>query len=86
MDELPYASRLSNKGSVYVNCITIDDFVEEKQIYKVDFIKMDIEGAEEEALLGAKHTILKHKPKLAICIYHKARAFLLNSPTYKIIT
>ena len=37
----------------------------------VTFIKMEIEGAEEKALLGAKHIIAEQKPKLAICVYHK---------------
>lgn len=47
---------------------SIDNLINEK----VDFIKLDIEGAEQDALLGAKNTIEKYNPILAICIYHKA--------------
>ena len=38
---------------------------------RVDYIKMDIEGSEIAALEGAHETILKHRPKLGICVYHR---------------
>lgn len=61
--------------------ISIDDFVFQNNIEKVDFIKMDIEGAEPIALEGAIETIKKFKPKLAIAIYHSMEDFV-NIPTW----
>lgn len=60
---------IENKDdSVRISGAKIDDIVGED---RVTFIKMDIEGSEYQALLGAENTIKKNKPKLAICIYHK---------------
>ncbi|WP_394224074.1 FkbM family methyltransferase [Priestia aryabhattai] len=55
--------------------ISIDDLVHEKHINKVNFIKMDIEGAELNALKGAIKVIKKFKPTLAIAIYHQVKDF-----------
>lgn len=50
--------------------------LDELNLEKVTFIKMDIEGSEYDALLGATETIKKYKPKLAICVYHKVADIL----------
>lgn len=50
--------------------ISIDDFAEQERLPSVDFIKMDVEGAELAALKGAAHVISLHRPKLAISLYH----------------
>ncbi|MCK1995311.1 FkbM family methyltransferase [Peribacillus muralis] len=55
--------------------ISIDDLVKQRNIPKVDFIKMDIEGAEMNALKGAIQTIQTFRPKLAIAIYHQIKDF-----------
>jgi FkbM family methyltransferase len=49
---------------------TVDKLVVELRLPKVDFIKMDIEGAEQKAVVGAKNTIGKYRPRMALCIYH----------------
>lgn len=66
-----YISNVKQENAIELEIVSIDDFVERNHIEKVDFIKMDIEGSEAAALRGAIRTIRKHKPKLAICAYHK---------------
>src|SRR5690606_18000695 len=56
--------------------IAIDDFVAAQNLQRVDFIKMDIEGAELSALEGARNTIKRFRPKLAIAIYHSMEDFV----------
>ncbi len=49
---------------------TIDRLVEELNLPRVDYIKMDIEGAETRALHGAAGTLKRWRPRLAISAYH----------------
>lgn len=60
-------SKVDQKGEVEIPVAAIDDVEECKD---ATFIKMDIEGSELKALMGARKTILNNRPKLAICIYH----------------
>lgn len=62
------ASVISQDGDVEIHVDKLDDLVDDA----VTYIKMDIEGAEGLAIDGAKNTILKNHPRLAICVYHKA--------------
>lgn len=57
-------------GANTIETIKIDDALADYD-GKITFIKMDIEGAELEALRGTKELIRKNKPRMAICIYHK---------------
>jgi len=49
---------------------TIDKLVAELKLDRVDFIKMDIEGAETRALQGARETLAKYHPRMALSAYH----------------
>jgi FkbM family methyltransferase len=59
------------QDTLQVSTLSIDDFVKEEKVPRVDFIKMDIEGAELSALQGAEDTIRAFRPTLAISAYHK---------------
>ena len=68
-------SQLNPNGTLTAQVTTIDAYVRENNIPRVDFIKWDVEGAELDILKGAKTTIARWKPILAISAYHKPDDF-----------
>jgi len=61
-------SATSATGSQVVQCVALDQAL---PAFRPNLIKMDIEGAEYDALLGAREMIHRHRPGLAICLYHR---------------
>ena len=61
-------SNLNGDGGTTVRCARLDGLLADE---RPTFLKMDVEGAELDALKGATETIRKHRPVLAICLYHK---------------
>lgn len=62
-------SALDLKGQIEVECISLDRALPEE--VRPTHVKMDIEGAEVDALAGSKKVIANHTPVLAICSYHR---------------
>lgn len=62
-------------GKNTARVISLDTYVYEKQLPRVDFIKLDVEGAEYDTLRGARTILSRWKPILAISAYHKLDDF-----------
>jgi FkbM family methyltransferase len=60
-------SRISDEGRILIDMVPIDVMFASKH---VSMIKMDIEGGEYDALIGAQQVIQRDRPILAICVYH----------------
>ncbi|MBR3747062.1 MAG: FkbM family methyltransferase [Selenomonadaceae bacterium] len=65
------STHLDDDGSEIARIITLDSYVREKNIPRVDLIKLDVEGAELDVLKGAAVTISRFKPILLLSAYHK---------------
>lgn len=62
------SSHFVDSGGTEVICVPLDELLIETPI---DYIKMDIEGAELAALKGMAHIIKDQAPALAVCVYHR---------------
>jgi FkbM family methyltransferase len=62
------ASQVSATGSIRVQCEPLDKILEGE---KITYLKMDIEGAEPDAIEGAEMLIRRSRPILAVCLYHR---------------
>lgn len=69
-----------------VETVRVDDIISEQALDRVDWIKMDIEGAELEALKGAENTLARFKPRLFIEVHNTTEAIreFLDSQGYRI--
>jgi len=58
-----------------VDTVSVDEFAARNDVGRVDYLCLDVEGAELPALDGARRTIETHRPQLAVCIYHLKEDF-----------
>ena len=72
-ENMIFASTVSEVGGEgeIIPITTVDEILEKGIIPTVNFIKMDIEGAENSAMRGAEETLRKLQPKLSIAVYHE---------------
>ena len=69
-----------NSGRAELNrsifpCTTMDNLVRESNLDRVDLVKLDLEGADRTALVGAVHTLTHFRPQIALSIYHYFQDF-----------
>lgn len=90
-DQFVCEAHLTSDGTHTVLTSTLDDFVHSQKIDRIDFIKMDIEGEEMNAIVGAVESINRFKPRMAIAVYHQYEngalvkdILLANCPGYTV--
>lgn len=88
-ETIGYGCKIKDEGDISINTTSIDNYCVEHNI-KPTYIKLDVEGAEYNTLIGAKKIISEETPKLAVSVYHKYKDLwelynLINSinPNYE---
>ena len=72
--QFPFNLQSSSEESV--RCTTLDDYALRQDIGRLDIIKIDVEGAELDVLLGARQCIARYQPRVVmeVCKSHIERA------------
>jgi FkbM family methyltransferase len=60
-------SAVSATGAIEIEAISLDEVLGD---IAPTYIKFDIEGSEPDALVGARQVVRRHRPKMAVCVYH----------------
>ncbi len=74
---LPFAGRAGRNSALQAGAagaaqaVSLDELWRDEMTAPPTLIKFDVEGAEEQALLGASGLLAAHKPKLALAAYHR---------------
>jgi len=71
--------RLSDAGNIGVDTLALDEIVDGKAYRFPDFIKIDIEGGETDALLGARRTIERCRPKMLVATHDDEKTAFAKS-------
>ena len=71
-DSAANASKVAQQGGLRIEVVPLDSVVREP----VHFVKYDLEGYETKAIDGARRTIQRDHPTLAICVYHDVMDFI----------
>jgi len=75
-------SKIEPAGRIRVEVDTLDHVLEGMpELPPVSYIKIDVEGADLDVLYGARETILKYRPRIAVSLYHSDE-HMLAIPAY----
>ena len=72
---------LGHNESVKINIITLDKYVKLNNLKRIDIIKVDVEGYEEEVLKGATELIRRSK-NLILCIEYTRNSYSSDFPSW----
>lgn len=79
--------RVTDEGELTQESVSIDELVNKLRLARLDWIKLDIEGGEVEALRGASRTLRDYGPKLFIEVHGTKDivATILHKAGYEVI-